>query len=153
MADLKTVFRQKLEGDSALTTLLTGGIWDSSELPREGISAQNRPEIFEANKITIKPFAAIQWREMNPLEPLLPDTKRRMCEVFVYQWKGYDTIDAALRRLEQMFEAYEDRQLGVADDAAGAWVEWVGNLGEVTDPDLQNAPMSRARFEINIKRG
>jgi hypothetical protein len=152
MVSLKAVFRQRLEADAALTTILTGGIWDSSELPRTKITAKNRPEIFEANNITIKPFAAITWREGSPLEMLIPDSQRRTCEVYIYQQTGYDKIDAVLRRLEQMFEDYADRQLATADDAAGAWVRWIGGMGESRDENLQNASMNRARFEVTTKR-
>lgn len=152
MADLKTVFRQRLEADATLTSILTGGIWDSSELDRNKITVNNRPEIFEANGITVKPFAAITWRENGALQPLVYGSKRRTCEVYVYQHRRYDQIDAALRRLEVMFEAEADRQLVAADDAAGAWVRWMTNLGESVDPNLQNASMNRAQFEVTTKR-
>lgn len=152
MADLKTVFRQKLEGDATLTTLLTGGIYDSSELSREGITPGNLSAIFAADEITILPFAAVTWHEANPGEVLVPNAEMRFCEVYVYQFRRYDVIDAALLRLREMFAFNRDRQLGTADDASGAWVRWAGNLGELRDPDLQNAPMGRARFQIDIVR-
>lgn len=150
MAKLRDTLRVLLENDAALTTLLTGGVWDSSELPRERITAANVPSLFEANGVTLKPFAALTWRGETPLELLLPESQRQLAELYVYQHAGYGVINDVLARVAAMFAPYASRQVE-ADDAT-AWVRWAGNLGDLTDPNLQGASMNRALLELTIVR-
>lgn len=149
MADLTTTFRQLLEGDGTLSTLLTGGVWDSEELPRERITAKNRPEIYESDGVTIKPFAAITWLGESPADLVAP-VEERICDVFVYQHRRYDTIKAVSNRLKAMFQAPADRQV-LADDATAFFI-WSGNLGQMTAEELLRASMDRVRFTVHVYR-
>lgn len=151
MASLKALFLARLTDDATLSGLLTGGIHDSRVLPRAGISPTNVPDIYNVDGITIKPFAAVTWGNAVADDASVAIERRRV-DVYIYQNKGYETIDAVLHRLKTMFHDKLDRQLPLADDAAGAWVRWLNELGEMTAPELMNSPMNRATFEVSIHR-
>jgi hypothetical protein len=150
MADLKTVFREQLETDATLTALLTGGVWDASELPVEGLAAGSLPSgVLESDGIRVKPFAAITWRAATPFGADVLGAERQTVEVYVYQQVGYDVIDAVLRRLKGRLH---DQPLGASDHEALAWCLWAGDLGEMVAVELGQISMNRSRFEIRKMR-
>lgn len=142
MASISAVVRVALENTSALTTLLTGGIFDASELGRLGLSPSTSGLY---NGDVLKPCAVIRWRATNPYGPHYgPQSQRRSVEIYVYEDDGYNTIESALYLIKQTLHR---TQLD-ADNGGLWWVNWTYTSGELDAPELGNAAMQFARFEV-----
>ncbi len=95
MASLQDTIRLALEGDATLTAILTGGIFDASELDREGLSLG---DVQDTNN-KVKPCAVLRWRGSNPTGPTdRLNAEARFLEVYLYEDMGTVNIEAARRR-------------------------------------------------------
>lgn len=142
MGVLREVFRQTLEADTALTTLLTGGIMDASELPADGGGSKSAPR--ESGKTRIQPYAVVRWRAVRPFSVEVLEAEKETVEVYIYQQKGYDTIEAAIHRMKALLH----RQFLTADNRAIAHTFMTFISGELTAEELHYAPTRFIRFEV-----
>lgn len=147
MATLRNVIRTTLEGNAGLTALLTGGIYDASELPREGLTPTNTAAAFDANG-RLKPTAILRWRGAAPTETEPIGEERRFVEIYVYQDQGYEVIDSAIALIKPLLH----RQEFSADGLRFVSLRWAGDLGEMVADELQSASMNRSRYEVVVLR-
>lgn len=143
MASLPETVRTLLEADSTLTTALTGGIWDESELPRDGLPGE--ATVFTTQG-RLKPVMVLRWGGDGPYGGL-SDSGRQSLDVWVYQDTNYDTIRTVLRRVKVLLH----RKSHDTDERSPAWSTWAGNLGETIAPELGDAPVNRSRFQFVYK--
>ncbi len=136
---LPAAVRAVLEGDSTLTTALTGGIWDADELPREGLPAVTT--IW--NGAALKPVMVLRWEGDQPRREL-DKAGRRFLAVWVYQDTGRSTIETVLRRVRALLH----QKYFNTNENSAAVGRWVGDLGEFTADELGGAQGDRARFEF-----
>jgi hypothetical protein len=140
MGALRPDFRLLLENDTALSSTLTGGIFDATELGRNGLQIE---QVQDAQG-RIKPCAVIRWRANNPFPPEPIPAERQFVEVYLYEDTGYTNIEAAIKRMKTLLH----RKYIISTDHGLAWVRWAGDLGEMEAEELGNCPMNRSRFEI-----
>ena len=145
MAVLRDVLRTTLSGDETLAALLTGGVLDVSTMPADQGGAGDAPR--ESNGV-IKPHARVKLNGGPAMQPWRLSPLLNTAEIYVYQPKGYATIDAALDRVKVLLhDAYlssDDTQLAhlvhayvspdlVADELGGAAMRFTRfNLTTVT---------------------
>jgi len=143
MTTLPETIRTTLEADSTLTTLLTGGIWDDSELLPDGLPGESSVWTTEGR---LKPVSVLRWGGDVPYGGLTT-SGRQFLEVWVYQDTEYDIIRAVLRRVKELLH----RQSFDTDERSPVWSTWKGNLGETTAPELSDRPVNRSRVEFVYK--
>lgn len=149
MAVLRDVLLTTLSADATLAALLTGGVLDVSTMPQDQGGAGSAPR--ESDGITIMPHARVRFISATPIRParlwrLSP--KLHGVEVYLYQPRGYDSIDAAMRRLETLLhDTYLD-----ADDTRLAHFEFAFESTDLTAEELEGAAMRFCRFTITLVR-
>lgn len=142
MASIGTVIRQALEGSAPLTAVLTGGIFDASELGRQGL-LPSTTGLYSGQ--VLNPCAIIRWGDTNTFGPhYAPQSERAFFEVYVYEDDGYASIDTAIRLIKQTLH----RTAYTADNQRLNWVNWIHNSSELDAPELGGAAMKFARFEL-----
>ncbi len=145
MASLQDTIRLALEGDATLTAILTGGIFDASELDREGLSLG---DVQDTNN-KVKPCAVLRWRGSNPTGPTdRLNAEARFLEVYLYEDMGTVNIEAARRRIKQLLH----RQSFLATNFGLVWLRWAGDQGEFSADELGGASADMARFEVTLTR-
>jgi hypothetical protein len=145
VADLRAVFRTTLEGDSAFATPLTGGIYDESELPEEGLTPTLTPGAFDLTTGELKPCAVINWRDFQPFGPHFEEgSERGYVELYIYQQTGVDVIETAAKRAIVLF----NRQMLDATDYGLCWLNMVHRSRILRAQELGGARGLFVRFEI-----
>lgn len=146
MTTLREAFKAALEGDATLVAILTGGIYDSDELGRTGLTPDSVAR--EADGVTMKPAAVIRWRGENQ-SALKTDTisERRFVELYLYADRGHAVLEQAKQRAKALLHR---RQLGPTDDGLGLnFILWVDSRGEFVADELQGAAADRLRFVVD----
>lgn len=148
MAALRDTLRTTLEGDSTLMAILTGGVWDASELDRQGLSLADVAK--QADGVRIKPCALIRFRGANPTvqSDFIPGIEHRFFDVLGYADAGYAIVDSALRRIKVLF----DLKYFTSDNEGLTYVRWAGDLGEFVDDQLGGAAADRSRYQVILIR-
>lgn len=144
MTMIEDPLRTYLEAIGALTTILTGGIYDASELDRLGY------RLFEANTDSrgrLQPAMVIRWRSGSPFGPHY-DSERQTVELWYYDFSGRDNITAAMRVVYNNLH----RQLVTATNFGLCWYEWNGNRGEFMDEALGNASGDMDMYRVTFLR-
>lgn len=143
MASLREALKTTLEADGSLMALLTGGVFDADDVfGREGIDSVNAP--YEADEVTLKPFAAIRWGGSNPTGPSVIQAAMESVTIYVYQHQGYATIDAALSRIKALL----NHQFVTADDRQLAYFMTPQKGPEFAEEALMWAPGRFIRFGV-----
>lgn len=134
--------RQTLEADGTLTALLTGGIYDASELPQDGLTM--RIAQTDANG-RLLPCAVIRFRDMTETE-IVGYSRRRFFEIYAYQQRGMDAVDAALARCRALLHPHKQF---TTDGGQVYYTTWVDEVGDLVADELDGAAMGRARYYID----
>lgn len=142
MATLRAAFKARLVADTALMTLLTGGITDAADTDPDGGSASEAPR--ETDGIRLKPHAKIRWRAANTFAPQTLGPLRQTVEIYIYQDRGYATIEAAAKRLKALLH---DTYMS-ADDAKLNHIVLTTISGELPAPEYGDAPLKIVRFSV-----
>lgn len=143
MATLRNVFRTTLEADATLTALLTGGIFDSSELDYSGEGAMQAPR--ESDGVQLKPHAVIRWKGSISIGPgIKVGGEAETVEVYVYQDVDYDVIESAIIRMKYLLD---DVYL-TADNRALAHVNKDFMSADIPAEELGMASSRFVRFTI-----
>lgn len=145
MASLREALLAYLEADPTLmdASHLPGGIYDASVLPKDGLSFADLP--MTDNKIDA--FGIIRWRTSSPTEH--PDsTERKFLEIWLYDQRGYDRIDAAKHRLKQVL----NRTIIGAEDVGAGMYHWAQDGSDTNAEEYDSAAASFVRFYVNIVR-
>ena len=146
MATQRQTLLTFLEADSALTTLLTGGIFDASELDLEGLSPSDLPTDAVGR---VQPLLLIRWRGEGEKE-VIGRTERRTVELYLYDFAGYATIEAAKRRIKTLLD---NQKIGSADDANMNHFKWMGGIGEFVPEEFDNVGAGEMmRFYVDYAR-
>lgn len=145
MTSLRATIVATLNGDATLLTSLPGGVFDSGQLPRDGLTVDNAP--YDSNGI-LKGCAVVRLRAGNPIGYGPHNAERRFAEVYVYHPYDYTVIDAAIRRIKALLQRVN---FGITDNEGLAHLTWAGDLGENYDEGLASK-MDRVRWEINLTR-
>lgn len=145
MAEPRDSFRALLEADSTFADPLTGGIYDASELPEEGLTPTEAPGAWDAYGV-LKPCAVIRWRGSVPVDAYPENgSERRTVEVYVYQQDGIDTVDAAISRLAVLLNRYRLIASGKSYHFKRA-----GTMGEFVADEVGGANAMMARFQVSL---
>ena len=142
--------RAALEVDATLIAIATGGIWDTEETGRDGLTPDM---IQDADSVVIKP--ALFLKESTRAEFGEADAtikaERWFLEIYGYQHTGYATIAAMLDRVKTLL----NRQQVQFTEPADYWCHlmlWRGRVSDQKDLSLGGASMSRDRYEVHVTR-
>ena len=139
-----------LQADTALTAILTGGIYANSELGREGITQDSCPDCFDSNGYLL-PCAIVKQRGDIPDTRIADEAGRiiaqsLMVEVWLYEDVGYTAIDAAKARLFSILHGHKFNSAWPAD--------WAFTTPPMRDEgSLNGAAMQRVDYQIRSLNG
>lgn len=144
MAVLRDVLRTTLENDAALALILTGGIYDASEMGYDGGGSSNAPR--QTNGVDIQPHCVIRFGASTPelIRGLRPE--QQSVEFHLYQQVGYDKIDAARARIKALLD---DKQLA-ADDTAFCYCWQIFISPDLTADELSGASHRLVRYMTHL---
>ena len=140
MAIIHAALRETLEGNSELTTVLTGGIFDADNLDRTGLRPDT-PTLYSGH--LLKPCAVIRWRGATQFRPHYAAEKRNF-EIYFYQDSGNTTVEEALRLTKKLLH----RAQLEADNGGLWWVNWVSDSGEFKASEMGGASAIFSRYEV-----
>jgi hypothetical protein len=143
MATLRNTIRTTLEADATLTTALTGGIFDASELDYTGQGASQSP--METNGVQIKPLLIIRWGESVPYgSQYRIGAEDEEFECHIYQDVGYGVIESAVSRVNTLLH---DKRFNT-DDRTLAHVTRIFVSRELPAEELGYVPRKFMRFSV-----
>lgn len=138
-------FETRMEADSTLMAILTGGVYTAGALGVLGINRTDTPAAFDSNGY-LRPCALVRER------PLVPDLQvndfleqvasaTQVVEIYIYQDTGYTSIDTALDRLFTLFFGHQFN---------GTFpLEWTGTLKRERDQgSLDGKSMARMEWLV-----
>lgn len=144
MGTLREEIKTTLTGNAPLNAVLTGGILDAEDLPHDGGGAGSAPRL--ADTVRVEPYAVIRWgndtsyqADSNAL-----GAGRELFEVYIYQHKGYVTIEQAVGMIKTLLHD----QYITATDRAIAHVLYVQTSGELPSKELGMASCKFIRFQV-----
>lgn len=129
-----------LEADATLTGILTGGIYDSSELPTDGLTRTSAPSAFDG--VRVKPCGLIRWRTMGETE-IVGHSRRRFFQIFFYQVAGQVQIEAAQDRCRALLHP---RKPFTTDGGQVYYTSWVTDVNDLIAEELDGAAMGYSDF-------
>lgn len=137
---LQTTLRQTLEDDATLAGLLTGGVFDASELPDDGLTPGMTGSPWGSDGV-LQPCAVIRWRGQNPFGPHWETGSERIfVEVYLYGMRT--SIDSAADRLNVLLNAAI-----LSADSRNVRIKKAGGALEVPTPELGNVNGRMCRFQ------
>lgn len=144
---LQATLRTTLEADVTLTGLLTGGIFDASELPEDGLTPGMTNTPWDAYGV-LQPCAVIRWRGQNPYGPHWDlGSERLFFEVYLYGARS--SIDSAADRLNVLLNA-----VIVVADSRNVRIKKAGGALEIPTPELGNVNGRMLRFQaVRVQPG
>ena len=135
-----------LEADATLVGILTGGIFDASELDRLGLSILQ--VAVEVDGIRLRPCMFLRWADEIPVAaPRRIGASSRFLDAYFYQDAGYDQIEIAMKRVRTLLDM---RDIGTTDYDSLAYFEWLGNLGNFEDEEMGRARANRSRYSVTL---
>ncbi len=146
MTTLKVSIRTTLENDATLAALLTGGVFDDSELPRDGGGVDYAPR--DGTGVRIAPFAVIAWQQSTPFDSVHVRAERQTLEVYLYQDNAYNVIESAADRIKLLLHNFQV----VSDDRALVTVQYAYQSGKRYAEELNQSPMMFQRYEVSYVR-
>lgn len=143
-------FATRMAADSTLMTTLTGGVYKSGTVGREGITRDTAAGTFDANGY-LKPAALVKQRDLIPDNQVNDQiagvaSAAQVVEIWIYEDSGYTNIDTALARLFVLFHGHS---------LTGAFpAEWAGTIDRQRDEGaLKGASMARQDWLITDIQG
>lgn len=133
-----------LQGDTTLSDLLTGGIYDGMVAP--DVSRQATPAVYDEFG-ELLPCALVKAESASPVGPL-PDSGREFVAVWLYAQHDFERIEPARERVYQVLHR---QKVGAAAD--GVWE--VRHANDVLGAEVQrlNVQMILSRYVATIWRG
>jgi hypothetical protein len=110
MASREDDFANRMEADATLMATLTGGVYAAGEVGLEGISRDTTPSAFSSGYLL--PAALVRQRSDVPDNAVWDEATqhtsfRQVVEIYLYEDRGYSSIDTAAERLFQLFQGYQ----------------------------------------------
>lgn len=130
-----------MQADVTLMATLTGGVYTSAGVGRDGITRDTAPAAFDASGY-LKPCALVRQRGAVPDGVLVEAdgpaaSAAQRVEIYLYEDNGYGNIDTALDRLLVLL-------LGRQLNSGSSPLEWVNTLDRERDEGaLNSASMAR----------
>lgn len=142
MTAFATIFAA-LEGDAVLATILTGGLYDGTEV--NDISRQATPAAYD-DYSEMKPCAILKPETQAPAGPH-PDSSRLFVTLWFYQQNGSAAIDAGRER------AYQLLHRATLAGSGGLWD--VRHVNDLLGIELQalGVPAIMSRYVATVNRG
>ena len=150
MATIESDLRTFLEADGTLTGILTGGIYDASELDQNLLTPSTPGLYTSATVPKLKPCLLIRWAEKNPSE-VVDKSRRQFVNFFVYEHRGYANINAAIGRL---FDILNRKKVTVTNGSTrrAHQFHWDGDAGEYVAEELNGAAANRSTYYVDFTR-
>jgi hypothetical protein len=126
-----------LSADSALDSLLTGGVWSGQEIRRD-----TTPTAFDSGG-ELKPCALVRVESVTA-ERTVPGAERIYLVVYFYQLRGVDVIDQAMERVKTLLD-------GIKPDGQTWRMEHAADIPDLTDEGMK-CRMAMSRFEVMRRR-
>lgn len=142
-------FSTRMTADATLMAILTGGVFKTETIGVEGITRETTPAAFSSGYLL--PCALVRQRALVPdgivEDDIEQDTSvRQVVEVWLYEDRGYTSIDAAASRIFVLFQGYQ------FSDAFP--VKLINQIERQRDMGaLNNASLARLDFEIFSVKG
>ena len=132
-----------LQGDASLTGILTGGLYDGTEV--NDISRQATPAAYD-DYSELKPCAIVKPETQAPAGPH-PDSSRLFVTLWFYQQSGSAAIDAGRER------AYQLLHRSTLAGSDGLWD--VRHFNDLLGIELQalGVPAIMSRYVATVNRG
>lgn len=111
MASREDDFKARMVADVAnLMLILTGGVFTSGGVGLDGISRDSAPDAFDADGF-LQPCALVKQAGNIPDGQVVDyaaqvASANQRVEIWLYQDRGYDAIDAAAARLYTLFQGH-----------------------------------------------
>lgn len=137
---VRSEIRDLLAADATLVAILTGGVYAAIEMKRTG----ETEAAFDANG-EIKPCGLVKTATEITDGPT-QNSGRIFIDIYLYQFSGFDSIDAAKERIFTLLH-----RLRIS--AVKVWeVKWLNDITDQEDPALQ-CSMHLCRYEAVRYRG
>lgn len=146
MTTLRTAVKELLEADAMLSALLTGGVLDADDLPRDGGGVDYAPR--DATGVRIAPFAVLRWKQSTPFDSQHVRAEKQTLEVYLYADSGYSTIESAANRVKSILHQSQVN----GDDRSLVTVLYVYQSSELVADELNQCPMQFQRYEVSYVR-
>lgn len=142
MAVLIDGLRATLEADAAFTGQMTGGVYDASELGKDG----SLPISVFDDRGRIAPCVIIRWRVATP-GTITKFTEQRYAELWFYAEgaTGRVAIETAKARAKVLLH---EQLLSGITGTGGNYLEWVSDMGEFAAEEYQNAAADMSRYLV-----
>ena len=103
------LFVTRMEADATLMAILTGKVWTAGEVGLEGITRETAPTAFSGGYLL--PCALVRQRGRIPTTDVVDYIEQvtsaiQIVEVWLYEDRGYTSIDAAAARLYTLFQGH-----------------------------------------------
>lgn len=141
---LEDTIRATLEADTTLVALLTGGIFDASEMDRDGWTLNN---VSRTTAGRIKPFAVLRWSGPRPGGGLLT-SGRQTVTIWLYEDTGFTSVRLARERLFTLL----DKKYFTTTEKSAVRGLWIGGIDEDTADELGGASLTGARYQFTYAR-
>lgn len=142
---LEDDFKTIMEADAPLVSLLTGGIYTSGTVGRNGITRASAAGAFDSEG-DLLPVALVRQRDLVPdgwIDGPLDVSANQVIEIWLYQESDYTAIDAALARLFQLFQGYQ-----FSNSFPCEWINTIQRLRD--DGALAGASLARQDWSVTI---
>jgi hypothetical protein len=142
MAVLIDALRTTLEADATFTGYMTGGVYDASELGKDG----SLPVSVFDSRGRMQPAVIIRWRGATP-GTISKFTEQRYAELWFYAdgQTGRVAIENGKARAKVLLH---EQLLSSVTGTGGNRLEWVGDQGEFSAEEYQNAAADMSRYRV-----
>lgn len=142
-------FATRMLADATLTAILTGGVFKTETVGLEGVTRETTPAAFSSGYLL--PCALVRQRALIPdgivEDDIEQDTSvRQVVEIWLYEDRGFTSIDSAANRLFVLFQGYQ-----FSDAFPVKLVNWIDRQRDMGA--LNNASLARLDFEVFSVKG
>lgn len=132
-----------LEADTTLTGILTGGIYDASELPQDGLTPEAVPGAYSG--VRLLPCAVIRFSTRSETQ-IVGASKRQFFFIWFYQHVGYDQIELAMARCRALLHPHVQHK---TTGGKVIYTTFVDDDADLVADELDGAAMARSRFYVD----
>lgn len=141
---LRVALRNRLYSSSALRGILSGGIYPLADTDPDYLSKETYPDAFDDYK-QLRPTALVRDGGSFGAGPYGSRGAQRVVDILIWQQRGRDSIDAALKEIRRLLEP------AALVTTADLWVyqlRFAGDGASVRDPALGDAEHGWQRWQI-----
>lgn len=151
MTTLKAATKAYLQADATLSALATGGIFDTQDVGRRGLTLDN---LRTGASVAISPAIFLRWTTSTrvPYEPL--KAREEFVHIFFYQDVGHDVCEQMRNRVYELLNQKTGQNVPF-DEPPNQYVNafiWTDDLREKWDEGMNDTPFERSRYQVDIVR-